>query len=187
VRYAGILGESRAWWIALLAMPAILAVAVWLIVINDGDREATGGIGAAPPSTAAAAAIEEYAEFAAAAPDPQPGAEAAYLAEGLRRLAGALATLNVGGPDLPIDLRINAEHIVLNPSSVATTAIIRDDLVEAAHALELATKTDRSLRRDAESIRADRPLVEQDEAVVQFFRRVADVLRRWKTAPEQTK
>jgi hypothetical protein len=178
MRYAGIVGESRTWWIASLATSAILAVAVWFIFGDDRDREAAGPIGAGPPSTAAAAAVEEYAQFAAAVDDPRSGTEAVYLAQGLRKLAGALATLNVGGPELAIDLRVNAEHILLNPESVETTVMIRDDLVTAADALELDTKSGRSLRRDAESIRADRSLIEQHETVLEFFRRAADVLQR---------
>lgn len=84
--------------------------------------------------------------------------------------------LNVGSPDLPIDLRVGAEHLLLNPSSTETAAMIRDDLIAAAGALEPGTDAGRPLRAAAESIRPDRPLTEQRAVVLHFFRRAADAL-----------
>jgi hypothetical protein len=126
--------------------------------------------------------VEEYVQFAATAGDPQSGADDVQLAEGLRKLAGALATLNVGGPDLPIDLRVGAEHVLLNPASTETTAMVRDDLVAAAQALT-GTDTDRALREAAQSIRPDRPFAEQREEVFQFFRRAGDAVQRQAAQP----
>jgi hypothetical protein len=116
-------------------------------------------------------------QFAAAARDPQSGADGAQLAEGLRKLAGVLAALNIGGPDLPINLRVGAEHILLNPASSEVTVLIRDDLIAAASALEVGTATDGSLRGSAESIRTDRPLIEQRETVLQFFGQAAAAIQ----------
>jgi hypothetical protein len=123
-------------------------------------------------------AVEEYAQFAATAGEGQSGGDAGQLAEGLRKLAAALAALNVGGPDLPIDLRVGAEHVLLNPASTEITAMIRDDLIAAAQAVERATETDTALRGAAESIETDRPLIEQQGTVLQFFRQAADALHR---------
>jgi hypothetical protein len=177
MKYAGHVAGSRRWWLASVATVVVLVVAIWLIAVGDRDRHTTDQPGADPPSTAAAVAVEDYARFAAASA-PQSGAEALYLAEGLRKLAGALATLNVGGPDLAIDLRVHAEHVLLNPSSVGTTALIRDDLIAAADALGADARAGPSLRPRAESIRTDRPLVEQHATVREFFRSGADVLQR---------
>jgi hypothetical protein len=168
-------------WIAAVTTVALVAAAVWLIVsLDDRGREPAAGTTSdgAPASTGAPSAVEEYVRFAATAGEPQAGAGAGQLAEGLRKLAGALAALNVGGPDLPIDLRVGAEHILLNPASTAITATVRDDLNAAAHALELATETSTALRGAAESIKPDRPLIEQQSAMLQFFRQAADALQR---------
>lgn len=175
-----IAGTWPRWWIAGVTTLALLATAVWLMVSVDRDPEPTAGAtsdGASAPA-GVPSAVEEYAQFAAAAGEGQSGADAGQLAEGLRKLAAALAALNVGGPDLPIDLRVGAEHVLLNPASTEITAIIRDDLIAAAQAVELATETDTALRGAAESIETDRPLIEQQGTVLQFFRQAADALHR---------
>ena len=148
--------------------------------MRDREREPTAAAGTddGSPSTAPPSPVEGYLEFAATAGDPQPGLSSDQMAEGLRKLAGALATLNVGGPDLLIDLRIGAEHILLNPASAETAAVIRDGLVAAADAMERGTETDVALREAAESISPDRPLIEQQVAVLHFFRQAADAIQR---------
>lgn len=176
--YVDIAATWPRWWIAGLTTLALLATAVWLMV--SVDREPTAGAASDGASAAAGApsGVEEYAQFAATAAEGQTGADAGQLAEGLRKLAGALAALNVGGPELRIDLRVGAEHVLLNPASTEVTAVIRDDLIAAAQAVELATETEALLREAAESIKRDRPLIEQQGTVLQFFRQAADALHR---------
>ena len=162
-------------------MTLVIVAAVFGSVACMGERErqptAGAGIDGGSPSTAPLSPVEEYLEFAATAGDPQSSLRGDQMAEGLRKLAGALATLNVVGPDLLIDLRIGAEHILLNPASAGTAAVIRDGLVAAADSMERGTGTDVALRAAAESIRPDRPLIEQQAAVLHFFQRAADAVQ----------
>jgi hypothetical protein len=176
----GIAATWPRWWIAAVTTLALLAAAVWLIVSVDRDGEPTAEATSdgASASAGVPSAVEEYTQFAATAGEGQTGADAGQLAEGLRKLAGALAVLNVGGPELPIDLRVGAEHVLLNPASTETTATIRDDLIAVADAVERATETGAALRGAAESIKTDRPLIEQQGTVLQFFRQAADALHR---------
>jgi hypothetical protein len=138
---------------------------------NDRERGPTAAAADASP-------VEGYVEFAATAGNPQSGVSDDQMAEGLRKLAGALGTLNVGGPDLLIDLRVGAEHILLHPASTQTAAIIREALVAAADAIERGGEPDPALRGAAESVRPDQPLIEQRVAVMDFFGRAADAIRR---------
>jgi hypothetical protein len=174
-------GTWPRWWIAAVATLALLATAVWLIVsVDEGGREPTARAtsdGASAPA-GVPSAVEEYAHFAATADQAPSAADARQLAEGLRKLAGALAAVNVGGSELLIDLRVDAEQVLLNPASADLTAIVRDDLIAAAAAVELATEADAGLRGAAESIEPDRPLIEQQGAVLQFLRQAADALHR---------
>jgi hypothetical protein len=181
MRGVDIAGTWPRWWIAAVTTLALVATGVWLIVsVDHRDREPTAGTTSDGASAAAGvpSPVGEFAQFAATADEAPSGADAEQLAEGLRKLAGALAALNVGGPELPIDLRVGAEHLLLNPASTEMTVIIRDDLIAAAQAVALATETDAALRGAAESITPDRPLIEQQGAVLQFFRQAADALHR---------
>ena len=147
--------------------------------VNHREEEPTAAAAsdAGSPPAARPSPVEEYIQFVATAGDPRPSLSDDQMAEGLRKLAGALGTLNAATPDLLIDLRVGAEHIVLNPASTETTAVIRDALVAAAGSME-RTETDGPLRRAAESITTDRPLIEQHGTVFQFFQRAADALER---------
>ena len=42
---------------------------------------------------------------------------------------------DLGGPDLQVDLRVTAEHLLLDPASTANTAVVREALIAAADAL----------------------------------------------------
>jgi hypothetical protein len=64
------------------------------------------------------------------------GEDADYVAEGLRGLAGALGALNVGTPELTVDLRVAAEHVLLHPTTEATTPTVSAGLLSVARALD---------------------------------------------------
>jgi hypothetical protein len=85
-----------------------------------------------------------------------------------------LGTLGVGNPDLHVDLRVVAEHVLLTPASPATTAAVRDALLRAADAME---STDGALHGQARSIDPTQPLIEQQATVHRFFRASAELIR----------
>jgi len=181
MEYPGIVAKAPSLWIAAAVTLAIVAAVFWPAArIHDPEREPTLAAvdDDGSPSAALPAPVEGYVQFAAIARDSQSGLSDDQMAEGLRKLAGALGSLNVASSDLLIDLRIGAEHIVLNPASTETAAMIRDALVAAADSMERGTETDLALRGAAESIRPDRPLIEQPVAVLHFFRLAADAIQR---------
>lgn len=169
--------RSRA---AAAAMLVIVAAVLWPVGCrNDREEESTEAAGdnnesplEAPPP------VEAYVEFAAKTGNPSARLSDAQMAEGLRKLAGALGSLNMGGPDLVIDLRVGAEQVLLNPASAETAAIIREAMVAAADSIERRTGPDPALRGAVESVRPDRPLIEQRAAVLYFFQQAADAIHR---------
>ena len=106
---------------------------------RGADRSAASDAGS--PPAALPSPVEEYIQFVATAGDSRSGLSDDQMAEGLRKLAGALGTLNAGGPDLLIDLRVGAEHVLLNPAATETAAIIREAMVTAADAIEREKRT----------------------------------------------
>jgi hypothetical protein len=80
----------------------------------------------------------------------------------------------VGDPDLQVDLRVSAEHLILNPASPATTAAVRAALLRAADAME---RTDGALHDHARSIDPTTPLVDQQATVQAFFRETTQAIR----------
>lgn len=147
---------------------------------NHREEEPTAAAAsdAGSPSAARPSPVEEYIQFVATAGDSRSGLSDDQMAEGLRKLAGALGAVNAGGPDLLIDLRAGAEHVLLNPAATETAAIIREAMATAADAIERGSGPDPALREAAQSVRPDRPLVEQPVAVLHFFRQAADAIQR---------
>ena len=150
---------------------AVIAGAIWFSMGGSGGD--TGTNAGAPVISP----VDDYLAFAdgLAAPD---GNSEDFALEGLRKLAGALGTLGVGGADLPVDLRIVAEHIAINTQSVETTATVRPRLVAAAVALDGQISGTSELQKAANAIDVTMPLTEQREALVAFFTRAADGVRR---------
>jgi hypothetical protein len=171
-----------AWSWTAAAVTLVIAAATFGSAACMNDRE-QGPVAAAAddhqsPSAGLPSPVEGYIQFAATADDPQSGLSDDRIAEGLRKLAGALGTLNAGRPDLLVDLRVAAEHFLLNPASTQTAAMIQEALVAAADAIERGGERDPALRGAAESVRPDRPLTEQRAAVLYFFQRAADAIGR---------
>jgi hypothetical protein len=177
MQYSRIVAQRPALWAAAVVTVVIGAAVFWSV--RQTDREREPNVGAVDDSESPPAPVEDYLRFVAAVPDSQSGLSDDRMAEGLRKLAGALGTLNIGSPDLLIDLRVGAEHILLNPASAETTATIRAALVATADTLDRGTETGRALQGAAESIRSDQPLAEQRMAVLHFFRQAADAIQRW--------
>jgi hypothetical protein len=132
----------------------------------SSDESASGG------GEDAASATNPAADFVRFAESDFTGEDADYVAEGLRSLAGALGALNAGPPELNVDLRVAAEHVLLNPTSPATTATVRAGLVSAARALDAAQETGPSVAPLVESIRSDVPLPDQIAEVREGVRKL---------------
>lgn len=175
--------KDRRWsWAVILAgtLSAIAAI-FWAVEHSGDDQHGTSVAVPADNDGASSTPVQDYLRFAAAAGDPQiqeSEVDPEYVVEGLRKLAGALGTLNLGSPDLQVDLRVAAEHLLLNPASTATSAVVRDRLISAADAIEPELGNGEvNLRRLAESIRPDTPLLDQQTAVYEFFRESAKAMQ----------
>jgi hypothetical protein len=161
----------------------VFAVA-WFVASRPGDN--AGGDSSANPDLVAsttgtaASAVYEYVQFTDtldARPGEDPSIAAMTIAEGLRRLAGALATLHLGSPDLAIDLRVTAEHVLLNPSSPATSETARKALIATATAIgERQPNAAAALQQSAEAVTAVAPLTTQQSTTYEFLRRSAHAL-----------
>lgn len=162
-------------WMALLA---VIAVAVVTLVPWPATRQPAAP--APAPDAAASGAPEplsDYLDFAGRMGERPGAADDAFVIEGLRKLAGALGAVGVENPTLPSDLRIAAEHVVLNADDAETTALVRDHFVAVAAALERHDR-ERALRPAADAVQPGQPISTQRERVAEFFRRAADALRR---------
>jgi hypothetical protein len=153
----------RSWRTAFTV--SLLAVAATSCSSNGPStgESASGGGGETASATSPAGDFVRFAESDFADGDAE------YVAEGLRSLAGALGALNVGTPELAVDLRVAAEHVLLSPTAAATTAPVRAGLVSVASALDAAQETGPGLAPLAESIRSDVPLLDQLAQVRKFF------------------
>jgi len=168
----------------IVAVVLLAAAAVSTIGCADRSEErviavdGTAGNGAESGSAdRTESPLQEYVQFAAAAAAAGPQAETLYMADGLRKLAGALGSLRVGTPELHVDLRVAAEQILLNPAS--TSAIVRMALISVAAAIAGRHGDDvDNLRRLAESIRPGRPILDERVTIEQFFQHSANVLSR---------
>jgi hypothetical protein len=154
-------------------------VAWWAAGCGRGGLDSDGGSERGDVG-AAADPVQDYLQFTAALEESQATAtavEPSFVVEGLRRLAGALGTLTLGSPTLQVDLRVAAEHLLLNPDSPATRAAVRDGLLRVADAVESGDDRQVALHEVADSIDPRRPLLEQQATVRTFFREVAIAIR----------
>jgi hypothetical protein len=161
----------RRWWLAILVVSLATAAVFW-IAVGRGEEDDDTAIADVAAGNDTTSPVEEYVQFAGTAgerPQASSPADPEYVIEGLRKLAGALGSLGIGGPDLQVDLRAAAEHVVLNPESTATAAVVRSRLVAAATAIDAERQNETALQPLAESLRADRTILEQETAFRQFF------------------
>lgn len=169
---------SRSW---TLALAAILALGLASCSSDDRAGEETGGEPGAgqggSTSPGNADLVGTYIEFARNAQGLQGGAaDPAVIADGLRRLAGVMGTLDGSRPELMTDLRASAEHVLLNPDSPDVAATVREAVMEAAKALQMVeASSGAAALKAAENIRADMPLTGQPAALRQFFQQAASV------------
>ena len=155
------------------------ALASWTAGCGGQGNDDVGGTseGGATAARPAASPVTDFREFAARAQGNADGPlEAATIAEGLRALAGALGTLAAAPPELLVDLRVTAEHVLLDPESVEVAATVQQSLVTAASALSGEGAKGTAVQQAAAAIRPDMPLTEQPAAVRAFFREAANAM-----------
>jgi hypothetical protein len=173
-----ILNLRRSWPVILAIVMAVAAA--FCAPAREADNDDDTAAVAVPAEGEATSPVQDYLQFAGTGGDqlhPAADADPRYIVEGLRKLAGALGTLHLGSPDLQVDLRVAAEHVLLNPTSTAITPLVRNDLIAAADAIEAERRTGVKLRSLAESIQRDTPLLDQQGALRDFFRESGKVLQ----------
>jgi hypothetical protein len=150
---------------------ALVAGAIWFSMRGPGGD--TGADAGAPVISP----VDDYLTFVDRLAATDSGTDALAL-EGMRKLAAALGTLEVGGADLPVDLRIVAEHIAISPESVETTGAVQPRLLAAAVALDGQVSAASELQLAAHAIDSQMPLTQQRQALVTFFTRAGESIRR---------
>jgi hypothetical protein len=188
---------AQAVWIPLAVILATVGVLIFKAAeVNREGRAATsrqvglsaprhvgtsGTIGLAP------VAVYDYLEFAGVI-GPAPDVERAmspshdYTAEGLRTLAAALEAVAAEHPGIvratvPDDLRAHAGRLQRDRHASHHAAIARQAFAAAADEIAaLHPDAGIRLRRLANAMAADRPLLDQGEPVRTFFRESAEVL-----------
>jgi hypothetical protein len=159
--------------------------------------EATSGAASMP------APVGQYLDFAAATKDrlhgsathpageraEHGGATAAlppltlahdYTAEGLRHLADALAAVEgASASSVAQSLRADADELQKNPKSLRHADIVRDAFDKVAKVVSGRIPDEgRRLRDLASAINANRPLLDQRDAVQEFFVAAGDSVRQ---------
>lgn len=173
------------WTVIFAAVPLAIAAIFWTVERAGSNFKSSRGVDTAAPidgataiGTEANAPLEDYLQFAGSVGTRGADANQTLIVDGLRKLAGVLGILNLGSPELQVDLRVAAEHIVLNPASTATTESVRNALISAADAIETGRHDGDNLRQLAESVRLDLPLLDQQVTVHKFFQESAKVILR---------
>jgi len=127
---------------------------------------------------ATAPPVQEYLRVADAVGADSTVFDEKFLADALRKLAGALGTLGLADLDLQVALRVTAEHVLMSPQSLETTSAVRNSLVSAADALAAGAESNAGLRQSAESLQPDRPLADQVGTIREFLRTSGPAIRR---------
>ena len=159
-------------WRTAFAVSLLAAAAM-----SCGSNGPSSGDSAGGNDGGTASAMSPATDFVRFAESDFSGEDADYVAEGLRGLAGALGTLNVGTEELTVDLRVAAEHVLLQPTTEETTATVIAGLLSVARALDAAQETGPGLLPLAEALRPDVPLPDQVTQVREFFQRCAQAIQ----------
>ena len=172
----------RRTWILLLGVLLAAGAAFWIArrpAPDGADAPGTPASQAAEGSGDTAEPVRDFTEWAATTRSAAADAplEPDAIAEGLRRLAGALGARGTDRPELLVDLRVAAEHVVLNPTSPDVAATVRDTLIAAAAAIPAPpAASGPTPQAAAEGIKPDAPLTTQPAAIRTFFQAAADAL-----------
>jgi hypothetical protein len=172
----------------------LLAVLAWLMVNRDrSDRADTREPDALPTTGVTAGPLHEFLQFAAGTPRgdvPPPGLDHGYTSEGIHRLAAALETFASGRGSAATGqlahLRAQADRLRRDPRSLDHADIVLDVFTSASEVIAAAVGHDASaLRRSAQLIEPDRPLLQQEARVRDLFRQAADLLRQERAGDAQ--
>jgi hypothetical protein len=179
-----VVSTARRWTTVTVGVLFLVAAAwLWWPGMRDlGRRNPTADGGEVSQPAAAPDPAREYLAFADGLSTNAPRGDE-VLVEGLRKLAGALGTLEGVEPEVPIDLRIVAEHILLNPESAETTAVVRTSLVAAADSLDRDRGGASELRPAVDAIDPQIPLSRQRDRMIQMF--VAAAARIEQGSPQE--
>jgi hypothetical protein len=161
-------------WPTIVGAMLLVAAAATLWWAGLDQQPAAVGRSTAPQDAAAGDPAADYRAYVSRLDGHSMSIE--LLVEGLRKLAGALGIVERNGPSVAVDLRVAAEHVLLNPDSPATTEAVRQSLLAAAGALDRGLAGS-PLRPLAETIDGAAPLAQQGDALVRFFVRAAEILR----------
>jgi hypothetical protein len=167
--------------VAVFVAVLLVATVFWAVDRSGSSNTRSDRAGtAATVASEATSPVQEYLQLVGTAGTAAADVDDKFMADGLRTLAGAIGTLNLGTPDLQVDLRVAAEHILLNPASSSTTEIVRNCLISAADAIETGgqDESDNNLTRLAESVHPEMPLIDQRATVQMFFQASAEAIKR---------
>ena len=167
---------GQRFWPLIVGLTLLLAGAAALWWAGSREPTIVPRAGEAVTPTEPGDPVEEYVAFGDHL-RTDPELTDAAIVDGLRKLARALAGAETPA-DVAIDLRIVAEHIVLNPDAVETTEVVRRSLLAAADALDERNGDAQLVRPLAASIDVRIPLTHQRDRLSQFFVGSADRLRQ---------
>ena len=198
---------NRTWLWVLLALLALALV--WWFAVQRHDEPSVVGTNAVAPTVASTgeavpngmtdAGVERFLAHVEQGPmtgDADLSHE--YVAEGVRRLATAVSDLAVrdtlGGTALgrqTAALNTLAAQLQDEPRSTAHGDLARAALLSGADLLgeiqrgrfPAAADDVAAARRAAESVLRERPMLEQRQAVREFFTRAANAVRAMRTNP----
>jgi hypothetical protein len=162
-------------WPTIAGAAVLIGAAILLWWGGFNRQPAAVAPGDASQPRAIADPSADYVTFAGGLADGSADLDA--LVEGLRKLAAAMGALEGAAPEAAVDLRVAAEHVLLNPDAAGTTEAVRGSLLAAAGALEGSDTDTSPLRTVAESIDRETPLQNQQDRLVRFFILAADTLR----------
>jgi hypothetical protein len=169
--------------VAAIAVIAAVAGSLWFQTREDRAPEpmAQAAVAAAEPVEVAAAppptsaAERAFLEFSRAEPPPELTLDHAYTAEGLRRLAAAVAVAGESAlwRDRARRLEAAAAELGEDEASLEHADVAREAFIDAADWLGVP-----EARTAAEAISPDDPLREQKDRVIGYFHAVAQSLER---------
>jgi hypothetical protein len=164
-------------WTALLGCVVGLATAGC-----NRDSPGTQEVETSPAAEAPGAApivepVQDLATFAGSMPAEGP-IEPEVIAGALRRLAGAAGSASAVPLALTVDLRVYAEHVLLDPESIEVTAAVRETLIRVADTVAETTPGPdaAALQAAATSISARQPLTTQAADLRRYFQAAAAAL-----------
>jgi hypothetical protein len=196
---------SRSWLWLLIGLAILLLLIAWLLwwrrdPTPDVLGGAVGGVvaggmagdtaGGTAAATGTGTAVANFLSYAQQGQARQAGPAHEYTAEGVRRLAAAIGELSQrnAGTTLNAELdavRAQADSLQRNPSSTEHARYARESFRAAAALMRTVQQQHypnaedqvAQVRRAAEELRVDRPLLDQAANVQRFFDQSAAALR----------